>query len=72
LLQHLAGPTRLIGCLLYGGGLRLLECLQLRIKDIDFSRKEVRIRDGKGRKDRVPTTLRNNPRFVFFGGQRML
>jgi integron integrase len=53
LLQRLRGPTRLIACLLYGGGLRLLECLQLRIKDIEFSRKEIRVRDGKGRKDRV-------------------
>jgi integrase len=53
LLGRLTGPTRLIACLLYGGGLRLLECLQFRIKDIDFVRKEIRIRDGKGRKDRV-------------------
>ena len=53
LLVRLRDPTRLIACLLYGGGLRLLECLQLRIKDIDFGRKEIRIRDGKGRKDRV-------------------
>ncbi len=36
----------------YGGGLRLLECLRLRVKDIDFERGEVAIRDGKGRKDR--------------------
>lgn len=53
LLQRLSGPTRLIGCLLYGSGLRLLECLQLRIKDVEFSRNEIRVRDGKGRKDRV-------------------
>jgi integron integrase len=53
LLQCLRGTTRLIACLLYGSDLRLLECLQLRIKDIDFSRKEIRVRDGKGRKDRV-------------------
>jgi integron integrase len=53
LLREVRGPTRLIACLLYGGGLRLLECLQLRIKDIDFSRNEIRVRDGKGRKDRV-------------------
>jgi integron integrase len=43
----------LIACLLYGGGLRLLECLQLRIKDVDIARREIRVRDGKGRKDRV-------------------
>jgi integron integrase len=39
--------------LMYGAGLRLLECVELRVKDIDFDRGELRIRDGKGRKDRV-------------------
>ncbi|MDB4980421.1 MAG: Integron integrase IntIPac [Myxococcales bacterium] len=53
LLKELGETARLIGCLLYGSGLRLLECLQLRIKDVDIARKEIRIRDGKGRKDRV-------------------
>jgi len=53
LLAELRGPAHLIACLLYGGGLRLLECLQLRIKDLDPARREIRIRDGKGRKDRV-------------------
>jgi integron integrase len=53
LLVRLRGPSRLIACLLYGGGLRLLECLQLRVKDVDIGRRELRIRDGKGRKDRV-------------------
>jgi integrase len=48
------------GALTYGGGLRLLECLRLRVKDLDFDRAEVTIRDGKGQKDRVtmlPRTL---------------
>jgi len=53
LLGELRGTAHLIACLLYGGGLRLLECLQLRIKDVDLARREIRIRDGKGRKDRV-------------------
>ena len=53
LLSRLRGPTRLIACLLYGGGLRLLECLQLRVKDVDVGRRELRVRDGKGRRDRV-------------------
>ena len=44
---------RLIGQLLYGGGLRLLECLRLRIKDIDFARLQITVRGGKGDKDRV-------------------
>jgi integrase len=45
---------------MYGAGLRLLECARLRIKDVDFERREIRVRDGKGRKDRVaplPATL---------------
>jgi integron integrase len=45
---------------MYGGGLRLLEVLQLRIKDVDLERREILIRDGKGRRDRltvVPETL---------------
>ena len=41
------------GRLLYGGGLRLLECLRLRVKDVDVSRREILVRDGKGQKDRV-------------------
>ena len=39
--------------LLYGGGLRLLECLRLRVKDVEVSRREILVRDGKGQKDRV-------------------
>jgi len=39
--------------LMYGAGLRLMECLQLRIQDIDFARNEILIRDGKGAKDRI-------------------
>jgi integron integrase len=38
---------------MYGSGLRLLECARLRIKDLDFERSEITVRDGKGRKDRV-------------------
>jgi integrase len=52
-LDQLTGATRLIGLLLYGSGLRLLECLTLRIKDLDFVRGEIRVRSGKGGKDRV-------------------
>ena len=53
--DHLEGPPRLMAALLYGSGLRLIECCTLRIKDIDLERREIRVRDGKGRKDRVTT-----------------
>lgn len=52
-LGQLGGVYRLVATLLYGSGLRLLECLTLRIKDIDYSRGEIRVRRGKGARDRV-------------------
>lgn len=52
-LAQLRGVTRLVGLLLYGSGLRLLECLSLRVKDVDFHRGEIRVRGGKGGVDRV-------------------
>jgi len=50
---QLTGTLLLICRLLYGSGMRLFECLQMRVKDIDFTRNEITVRDGKGRKDRV-------------------
>jgi len=52
-LYAMAGMPSLVAGPLYGSGLRLTEALELRIKDIDFDRGEIRLRDGKGRKDRV-------------------
>ena len=52
-LARLEGTQWLIGSLLYGSGLRLMECLRLRVKDVDFGRNEILVRDGKGAKDRV-------------------
>jgi integron integrase len=52
-LQRLVGPSWLMASLMYGAGLRLSECCKLRVKDIDFTRREISVRDGKGRKDRV-------------------
>lgn len=52
-LDELSGVTRLIAILLYGSGLRLNECLRLRVKDINFEYKQITVRSGKGNKDRV-------------------
>lgn len=52
-LDELSGVQWLVANLLYGAGLRLLEALRLRVKDIDFARGELLVRDGKGQKDRV-------------------
>jgi len=52
-LSHLKGIPYLAAALMYGSGLRLMECLRLRVKDIDFSYKQIMVRSGKGDKDRV-------------------
>jgi integron integrase len=53
LLKQLTGTERLIVMLLYGSGVRLEECLELRVKDLDFDRQQIIVRQGKGQKDRV-------------------
>jgi integron integrase len=52
-LGHLEGQHRLTASLMYGSGLRLMESLRLRIKDVDFEYRQITVRDGKGMKDRV-------------------
>ena len=53
LLSRMSGTKWLMASLLYGAGLRLRECLNLRVKDVDFGYRQILIRDGKGGKDRV-------------------
>lgn len=53
ILEHLEGDPWLVAMVLYGAGLRLLEALTLRVKDVDFARGEIRVRRGKGARDRV-------------------
>jgi integron integrase len=59
-IDQVNGTHQLMVKLLYGSGLRLLECLRLRVKDIDFAKRQIMVREGKGDKDRVtmlPATL---------------
>src|SRR5687767_2940061 len=53
ILRRMSGTTRLMASLLYGSGLRLMECVRLRVKDIDFAYAQITVRDAKGGKDRV-------------------
>ena len=53
LLDGMTGIHRVLAELLYGSGLRILECCRLRVKDVDFARHQILVRDGKGEKDRV-------------------
>jgi len=52
-MYHLAGMKWIMAYLLYGSGLRLMECIRLRVKDVDFSYNQIIVRSGKGNKDRV-------------------
>ena len=63
LLALLDGQLWMMAALLYGAGLRVMECMRLRVKDIDFARAEICVRDGKGGKDRrVPLPRRLHER----------
>jgi integrase len=52
-LQRLDGVPRLMAYLLYGAGLRVLECVRLRVQDVDFARNQLVVRSGKGDRDRM-------------------
>src|SRR5690606_65529 len=63
----LVQPHRLLASLMYGAGLRVVEATRLRIKDVDFDRQIITVRDGKGAKDRttlLPASLRSEERRV--------
>ncbi len=59
LLSNLEGIHWLVACMLYGSGLRLMECIRLRVKDLDFNRLSITVRQGKGGKDRVVTLAKH-------------
>jgi len=52
-LSHLSGDKWLMANVMYGAGLRLMECLRLRVQHVDFAANQIIVRDGKGNKDRV-------------------
>lgn len=52
-IRQLSGTYQLMAKLLYGSGLRLMECVRLRVKDLDFDQHQIMVRDGKGSKDRI-------------------
>ena len=59
MFRHLSGTAWIMATLLYGAGLRLMECIRLRVKDVDFSANQIVVRDGKGHKDRVTMLPQN-------------
>ena len=59
LLEGLEGTHRLMAQLMYGSGLRLMECIRLRVKDVDFGQGQLYVRNGKGDKDRVTVLPKN-------------
>jgi integron integrase len=62
LMKQLNGEKWLMANLIYGSGLRLMECLRLRVKDVDFSYNQITVRDGKGNQDRItmlPETIKH-------------
>ncbi|MBI3564755.1 MAG: integron integrase [Elusimicrobia bacterium] len=74
ILARMAGAPRLMASLLYGGGLRLMECCRLRVKDVDFDLNEVVVRAGKGGKDRrvmLPASVRDGLKAHLAAVQRL-
>jgi len=72
--QHISGTNELMAKLLYGAGLRLMECIRLRVKDVDFENHQIIVRDGKGEKDRatvLPKTIQEDLRFHLKGVRKL-
>ncbi len=53
LIGSMQGTHQLMAKLMYGCGLRVIECVRLRVKDVDFAMNQIVVRDGKGKKDRI-------------------
>ena len=73
-IEQMEGARRLIAGLLYGSGLRIMEAVRLRVKDIDFQRDEIIVRDGKGEQDRVtmlPRALKHRLKLQVAAVQRL-
>lgn len=73
-IAQMRGARRLIAGLLYGSGLRIMEAVRLRVKDIDFARNQITVRDGKGEKDRVtmlPLALKHRLKLQVEAVQRL-
>ena len=68
IFAHMHGTPRLMAGLLYGSGLRLMECVRLRVKDVDFGYARITVRDGKGAKDRLTYVLRSLKDNQFYVG----
>ncbi len=72
--QYISGTNELMAKLLYGAGLRLMECIRLRVKDVDFENHHIIVRDGKGGKDRstvLPKTIQEDLRFHLKGVRKL-
>ena len=70
LLVQMSCPYKLMAKLIYGGGLRLMECLRLRVKDIDFELNQLIVRDGKGKKEGMGMAICFPGRAVICGPPR--
>jgi len=72
ILVRMSGTYGLMANLLYGTGMRLMECVRLRVKDVDFERGEILIRDGKGAKDRVTNLIQEFWRCICISHKKLI